>query len=137
MPDLSVLIIDDNEVDAELLQRILERYSKDIEIDWCWDGLEALVRVGNKKPDLIFLDYMMPKTDGMDFLKNVRELKALKKTRIAVVSAFVEPGNIDKFIQLGADDVLAKPVQVKDVLDIVKKAEAQKKKAPKKNPAAK
>jgi CheY-like chemotaxis protein len=129
MASLSVLIIDDNEVDAELLQRIVERYSKESLVEWCWDGLEALVRVGTVKPDLIFLDYMMPKTDGMDFLKSVRELKALKNCRIAVVSAFVDPNNASHFYKLGADEVLSKPVQVKDVIEIIHKVEELKKKA--------
>jgi CheY-like chemotaxis protein len=132
MPKLSVMIIDDNEVDAELLQRIVERYAKESTIEWCWDGLEALVRVGTVKPDLIFLDYMMPKTDGLGFLKNVRDLKALRQTHIAVVSAFVEPRNSEQFRQLGADDVLSKPVQVKDVVEVIHKVEEKKKKNSKK-----
>ncbi|MCZ7582255.1 MAG: response regulator [Deltaproteobacteria bacterium] len=122
MAPLSVLIIDDNEVDAELLHQIVERHAPGAQVTWVWDGLEALVRVGLEKPHLVFLDYMMPKTDGMDFLRSIRTLDALKGTRICVVSAFVEPGNRQQFLDLGANHVLSKPVQMQDVVDVINEA---------------
>ena len=126
MSGLSVLIVDDNEVDAELLQQIIEQHNKNNTVEWVWDGLEALVRIGEMKPDLILLDYMMPKTNGIEFLRNVRNLKAIEKTRVVIVSAFVEPGNTETFLELGADEVIAKPVEVKDIVDTLKKTEEQK-----------
>lgn len=128
---ISVLIVEDNEVDAELLKQIVERACENCTTDWCWNGLEALVRLGSSTPDLIILDYMMPKTDGMEFLRNVRALETARSAHIAVISAFVDPANADRFRELGADDVLAKPVQVKDVADIIRRARQRKSSASK------
>lgn len=60
-------------------------------------------------PDLILLDVMMPKTDGITLLKNFRTKVALNKTAIILMTARVQPKEIEDYIAFGASAVIAKP----------------------------
>lgn len=114
----SVMIIEDDEIAAEILQKYIHHYSSDIHIEWSWNGYEALVRIQEVRPQIIFLDYMMPKFDGLEFLKSIKELNTIRDTKIAIISAYVDKYNEDKFISLGADFVLPKPIKFDQIAGI-------------------
>jgi DNA-binding response OmpR family regulator len=82
------------------------------------DGAETLVTAAAELPDLIFLDVMMPKLDGRDVL---RQLKANAKTAripVVVVSAFGGDQYLrDLVLELGASDVMEKPVDLEIVFN--------------------
>lgn len=122
MPNISVLIIEDDEVAAEILQKFVEFKDPNARIEWCWNGYEALVRVQEFNPDLIFLDYMMPKIDGLAFLRDLRKLSLERPCQVAVVSAFVDEQKTKEFYETGADFVVAKPVNVNEIHDILDQA---------------
>ncbi len=115
MPDLSVLIIEDDEVAAEILHKYVTLKQPDAHVEWCWNGYEALVCIEDLKPDVILLDYMMPKVDGKDFLTILKDLESSKNSRIAVVSAYVDKDNEKAFLQMGADEVLSKPATIEQI----------------------
>jgi len=117
--DLQILIIEDDEIAAEILQQYIRLIRPQAQIDWCWNGYEALVRIGESKPDLIFLDYMMPKIDGLEFLHTVKQLKACENCRIAIVSAFVMRDKERDFYDQGADYVLPKPLVLEQVQEVL------------------
>ncbi len=119
---LSVLIIEDDEVAAEIVQKYVQIKMPEARFNWCWNGYEALVQVKEFKPDLIFLDYMMPKMDGMVFLRDLRQLEAGEKSQVAVVSAYVDDQRKKEFLAAGADFVVAKPVNVEAVHAIIDEA---------------
>jgi len=118
--DLRILIIEDDEIAAEIMQQYVRLVRPNAKVDWCWNGYEALVLVGELKPDLILLDYMMPKLDGLEFLQTIKHLKNHENCKIAVVSAYVDREKEREFLEQGADFVLPKPLVLEQVQDVLK-----------------
>ncbi|MDP8223775.1 MAG: response regulator [Candidatus Lernaella stagnicola] len=115
MKDLSILIIEDDEVAAEILQNFVQNKFPDARVEWCWNGYEALVRVADFGPDLIFLDYMMPKIDGTLFLRDLKCLESKGACKVAIVSAYVDEDRRREFLDVGADYVVDKPIQIEEI----------------------
>jgi CheY-like chemotaxis protein len=132
MDRFTVLIIEDDEVAAEIIQKMVLHTAPDSRTEWCWNGYEALVRVKAFEPDLIFLDYMMPKIDGLAFLRDLRRLDPATDCQVAVVSAYVDETKQQEFVEAGADFVLAKPVTAEQIARIVDKVAKQAKRLRKK-----
>ncbi len=110
----TILVIDD-EIDAlTLLSRVLGTM---FDLVTKHDGDEALkwLQAGNV-PDLIITDVMMPKVNGEEFVKTLRSSKLHRHTPIVVVSANNEVRTRIKFLQLGANDYLAKPVHPEELM---------------------
>src|SRR5881409_3434650 len=118
LPQSTVLIVDDNPQNVELLQAFLE--SLPVKLVTASDGLEALDKVAEHKPDLILLDIMMPKMSGFQVC---RKLKGDAKTRdiqILMVTALNELGDIEQASECGTDDFVSKPVNKFELLTRVK-----------------
>ena len=77
------------------------------------DGAETLVAAVSEKPDLVLLDVMMPKLDGRDVLKQLKDDPKTAGIPVLVVTAFGGDQNLrDLLLELGAVDVLEKPVDL-------------------------
>jgi two-component system response regulator MprA len=101
----SVLIVDDDPKLLKMLQRTL--IYENLEVLTATNGLEALPLVQNHKPDLIILDWMMPKMDGLTFVEKLRE--AENQTMILMLTARDAIENRVEGLESGADDYLVKP----------------------------
>ena len=121
MAKIKILIVEDDETATEILQEYIYHHNFDVEIEWCWNGYEALVKAGEFKPHLIFLDYMMPKFDGMEFVQTLRALDPKRNSYIVVVSAFVDDEKEIEFIKGGVDRVIPKPISIENVASLLKK----------------
>ena len=108
-----VLIIDDNHSILEYLKALLSRYNFDIET--CTNGYDGLHQVAKFKPDIILLDLMMPSIDGLKLLKLKKELKDIRDIPVIVISANTSRKNLLAVIEAGADRVIAKPLEVKEL----------------------
>src|SRR5579884_2711159 len=118
LPESTVLIVDDNPQNVELLQAFLE--SLPVKIVTAVDGVDALQKVAGHSPDLILLDIMMPHMSGFQVCK---KLKADPKTRdiqILMVTALNELGDIETATECGTDDFVSKPVNKFELLTRVK-----------------
>jgi len=116
--DSTVLVVDDNEQNLELLQAYLETLGCKIQV--ARDGVEALESVARSRPDLILLDIMMPRMSGFEVC---RKLKGDEKTRaipVVMVTALNELGDIERGVESGTDDFLSKPVNKLELLTRVK-----------------
>jgi diguanylate cyclase (GGDEF)-like protein len=113
-----ILVVDDIPVNIQLLQTHLSSTGYDTLV--AGNGEEALLRVKEKKPDLILLDVMMPKLDGFE---TCRLLKSNQETRyipIIMVTALNEIEDKIKGIEAGADDFITKPFNKLELLARVK-----------------
>lgn len=108
-----VLIIDDNHSILEYLKTLLGRYN--FQIKTSADGLEGLHSVAEFKPDIIFLDLMMPNIDGLQVLQLKKVLSDIKDIPVIVISANAGRNNVMAAIEAGADKVLAKPINIKQL----------------------
>jgi two-component system, OmpR family, alkaline phosphatase synthesis response regulator PhoP len=118
LPNSTVLIVDDNPQNVELLQAFLEALP--VKIATAYDGVEALAAVEKHNPDLILLDIMMPRMSGFQVC---RKLKADEKTRdiqILMVTALNELGDVEQAAECGTDDFISKPVSKFELLTRVK-----------------
>jgi putative two-component system response regulator len=103
-----ILIVDDNKVNVELLRSQLKPYNYDL--DFSYDGEDALAKVHRLKPDLVLLDLMMPKISGFEICRSIKQNKDTQFIPVIVITALQELDDKLKAIELGADDFLVKPI---------------------------
>jgi len=113
-----ILVVDDDPDILEALSEILE--AEGFEIRRARNGKEALERLEPDPPKLILLDLMMPVMDGWEFAQRLRQKTNLPRIPIIVLSADRNVGN--KALDIGAVGHLAKPFELNDLLEMVKKA---------------
>jgi two-component system response regulator MprA len=101
----SVLVVDDDPKLLKMLQRTLTY--ENLDVFTATNGLEALPLVQSQKPDLIILDWLMPKMDGLTFVQRLRE--AENQTMILMLTARDAIENRVLGLESGADDYLIKP----------------------------
>lgn len=113
-----VLVVDDNRITTKLLRRYLE--ANGFEAGEAYDGIECLEKVAQRHPDTIVLDVMMPRMDGYETVKRLRENPETAKVPVVIVTALNDVANQLKAIESGADDFLSKPIEEKLLIAKVK-----------------
>lgn len=105
-----ILIVDDEEDIVDLLAYNLSRdgYAPLV----ARDGVEALQRASEEHPDLIILDIMMPRVDGLEVCRRIREDAVLRKTPILMLTAKTEEKDQIRGLDVGADIYLSKPISI-------------------------
>jgi len=114
-----VLVVDDEKTIREVVIEALHRIDTDLVIEEAEDGVEGCIKLGGFSPDLLVLDLMMPKADGYTVIERVRSDRAMKNTRILVLTGYPSPENIERATEAGADDWLAKPFNMQSFTDKV------------------
>ncbi len=114
----TVLVVDDNQQNLELLQAYLE--DVDCRTISANNGLEALEIVSKNMPDLILLDVMMPKMSGFEVCKRIKNDPNTSDIPVIMVTALSEFGDIERAIDSGTDDFLSKPVNKLELLTRIK-----------------
>jgi len=118
LPQSTVLIVDDNPQNVELLQAFLE--SLPVKIVTAADGVEALEKVSQHNPDLILLDIMMPRMSGFQVCKKLKSDPKTKDIQILMVTALNELGDIEQATECGTDDFVSKPINKFELVTRVK-----------------
>ena len=114
----TILVVDDNEQNLELLQAYLEDvHCRTIPAR---DGITALEIIKKSLPDLILLDVMMPKMSGFEVCRRIKSNPATKALPVIMVTALNELGDIERAIESGTDDFLSKPVNKWELITRVK-----------------
>ncbi len=114
----SILVVDDNEPNLELLQAYLEDIGCAIRA--ARDGLEAVSAIEREPPDLILLDVMMPRMSGFQLCSKIKQDPATRDIPIVMVTALNEVGDVERAVECGADDFLTKPVHKLELVTRVK-----------------
>ena len=118
LPQSTVLVVDDNPQNVELLQAFLEALP--VKLVTAADGVEALEKVQQHNPDLILLDIMMPRMSGFQVCRKVKGDPNTKDIQILMVTALNELGDIEQASECGTDDFVSKPVNKFELLTRVK-----------------
>jgi DNA-binding response OmpR family regulator len=113
-----ILVADDNETNRDILATRLA--ANGYEVLHAGDGEEALAVTRAQRPDLILLDIMMPKLDGIEVCKRLKADAALPFTPVILVTAKVESGDMVEGLDAGADEYVTKPVDQKVLVARVK-----------------
>ncbi len=126
-PDAKIMVVDDNIINLEIVKSMLEQYQ--CKIVGAMSGRECLDMLVHNRVDIILLDYMMPDMDGMETLKNIREAEADSEyqTPVIALTAYVESGAKEMFVDAGFNDYMMKPVEIKKIYEILNKYLAEEK----------
>ena len=108
---MRVCVIDDNETNLLLIEKIVSRIDDDLIIETFLDPIIALDRCAESTPDLVLVDYMMPEVDGHEVVRRLRLLTAIRDVPIVMVTATNERSVRQKALELGATDFIAKPFE--------------------------
>lgn len=119
--DAEVLMVDDNEMNLFVLQNLL-KYTK-IRVSTCKSGKECLKMIQRRHYDVIFLDHMMPELDGIETLKISRTMKNSKcmDTPVIALTANAVAGVKEMYLREGFNDYLSKPVNSRQLEDMLRK----------------
>ena len=109
-----VLIADDNPQGAELLEAYLG--DSGYELRTAADGEQTLRQVAAWQPDLILLDIMMPRLSGFEVCKRLRADPATRDVAVLMVTALDQPSDMERAVEVGADDFLTKPINKSELL---------------------
>ncbi|MBP5733427.1 MAG: response regulator, partial [Lachnospiraceae bacterium] len=113
-PNARVLLVDDNGMNLEVAKNLLKRNG--ITPDLSASGSDAIEKIRSKRYDIVFLDHMMPKMDGIETLAKLREEGLFKKgggTVVVALTANAVVGARETYLAAGFDDYLSKPIDAK------------------------
>ncbi|MGV3527750.1 MAG: response regulator [Flavisolibacter sp.] len=114
-----VMVVDDDVRNIFSLTRALETHS--MTVISATDGREALDQLEqNSDVDAVLMDIMMPEMDGYETMKRIRKMKKFKHLPIIAVTAKAMTGDREKCIQAGASDYISKPVDVDQLLSLLR-----------------
>jgi two-component system phosphate regulon response regulator PhoB len=115
---LKVLIVED---ENSLLELLKFNFTKDgFKVDTAMDGETALEKILNKAPDLLVLDWMLPKLSGIELCRRIRKNKEIKNLPIIILTARGEEDDRLRGLETGADDYITKPFSVNELMARVK-----------------
>lgn len=111
----TILVVDDEKPIADILQFSLTK--EGYTVICAYDGDEALEKIEEQQPDLMLLDIMLPKRDGMEVCREVR-----KKYDFPIIMLTAKGSEIDKVLglEMGADDYVTKPFSTRELIARVK-----------------
>jgi len=126
---VEILLIEDNPNDAALALRALTRKHLVNRIEVIDDGADALDylfhrgkyadRISLALPRVIFLDLKLPKVDGLEILKEIRENEQTRKLPVVIVSSSREDPDISRAYELGANSYVVKPVDFETFIKVI------------------
>lgn len=120
-PEASVLIVDDNEMNLKVAVGLLQPLG--MKIDTAESGKRALQMIQKKKYHIIFMDHMMPVMDGIETTQKLRAMEGEYYQNVPVVAltANALTDAREKFTRAGMDDFVAKPIEMKEICNCIKK----------------
>jgi len=118
MAGTSVLIVEDEEALATLLEYNLNKENFDVSI--ASDGEEGLLKIKENIPDVVILDWMLPKISGIEICRQIRSMSETRNIPIIMLTARSEEADRIRGLETGADDYLTKPFSTKELIARVK-----------------
>ena len=118
MPEKKILVVDDEPHVIRTLTFVLKKEGYDVSS--AADGEEAMARVSESKPNLVFLDVMMPKKNGYEVCQELKGNSALSDIHIVMLSAKGQEADREKALNFGADEFMTKPFSPIGVVEKVR-----------------
>src|SRR5580693_2583172 len=123
---VEILLVDDSAGDVRLTREALKGAQIHINLNVVSDGAEALAHLRREKhhaaasrPDLILLDLNLPKKDGRDVLKEIKESDALKSIPVVILTTSASPLDVEHSYQLHANCYITKPMDLRGFTKVV------------------
>jgi len=103
------LVVEDEEIVLDIITEILKINFKDVLIETAMDGYEACIKAGIFIPDVVVLDLSLPKADGFEVCKSIRQIEKTKHAEIIVVSGYLDDENIEMLKSFDVKYIFPKP----------------------------
>lgn len=107
MQNMRALVVDDSKVGRLTMQKKLESFG--IGVDLAESGLEALSYLEQRRPDMIFMDHMMPELDGFEATRRIKSSPATRDIPVIIISGSDDEAFVRDARAIGADGAIAKP----------------------------
>jgi two-component system phosphate regulon response regulator PhoB len=120
MKPLRILVVEDDPPLNELLKYNLCK--EGYHVVAAGDGEEALAQIADEVPDLVLLDWMLPKLSGVDLCRQLRSAEQTRAVPVIILTARVDDESIAHGLDAGADDYIAKPVSMIELFARVRAA---------------
>ncbi len=120
--NLHALVVEDNSVNQKLVKIILEDLG--LKVSVAYNGKEAFELCQDTVYDIIFMDIQMPVMDGIEATKRIlfyENINNATHVPIVALTANVLPSDKEKYIEVGMDDCIAKPVDIEQMKEVIKK----------------
>ena len=112
----NVLIVEDEENIANAEKIILEDYYN---VHIAKDGMEGLMKAKELRPDVVVLDLMLPRMDGLDVCRRIKSNPELSGTKVVMVTAKNQQEDENTGMDLGADDYIMKPFEPIEIVHVI------------------
>jgi len=127
--NVEILLAEDSEADGEMTLRALRRNNLSNEVIWVRDGAQALDFIfgrgeylrRQRRPRLVLLDVKMPKVDGIEVLRQIKQNEQTKTIPVVIMTSSAEDRDIVESYQLGVNSYVVKPVDFEQFMDTVGK----------------
>lgn len=116
-----ILVIDDDTKINKMIKTILEA-EEDFEVATVESGFQAGVMIFEWMPDIILLDMLMPKMDGFEVCRRIKQNEKTKEIPVIAVTVLRDEKEIKKMYDSGATDYLAKPFKSSELVEKVRKS---------------
>jgi len=113
-----ILVVDDDRMVRQILMEALA-IPRSYLLEEATNGIEASIRLGTYRPDLLLLDVFMPEMDGVEVCRNIRAEPALAGMKVIITTGFPGHPKLDELAALGFNHVLAKPFNIPMLLKMV------------------
>jgi len=110
---IAVLVVDDEPEVVDFLAALLAEHPRGFKVETATDGYEALIKVGAFKPALLILDVRMPRLDGVEVCRRLKDNPATRDLKILGITGY--PDAAETLLASGADACLAKPLTLAGV----------------------
>jgi signal transduction histidine kinase/CheY-like chemotaxis protein len=115
-----ILVVDDDKMVRQILMEALS-IPRCYLLEEASNGIEASIRLGTYRPDLLILDIFMPEMDGVEVCRNIKSEPALSGMNVIVTTGFPGHPKLDEVAALGFTHILAKPFDIPQLLRAVEK----------------
>jgi two-component system chemotaxis response regulator CheY len=112
MARIRILVADDADFMYEMLENLIDKNRFEV-VGYAADGEEAVRKFKELTPDLVTMDILMPRMNGIRSIKEIRRVNP--RARVLVISALSDPDLIKEAMSAGASDYITKPFSVSDL----------------------
>ena len=118
MPKKTIFIADDEPYVIRSLSFVLQREGYHVES--ASDGQEALAKIETLKPELVFLDLMLPRLDGFEVCRRIKNRSDLHSIYVIILTARGQQEDQQKGLGAGADAFMTKPFSPKEIIEMLR-----------------
>jgi excisionase family DNA binding protein len=111
-PPPYILIVDDEPDVLDMLKMLMESRDDHVEVATASGGVEALLLIGERKPDLLILDIMMPGMNGIEVCRKLKSNPATRNIKIVGITGVQDPNLRPRILTAGADLFFTKPLDI-------------------------